>query len=528
VIPVLTADEMRRADRQTIEEIGLPGVVLMENAGAAVAAAVERRFPAARRVVVLCGRGNNGGDGFVVARRLRRASVLAVLLGRKDEVRGDARTHLEAAERSGLRVIEAPDSATWARAADSLARADVLVDALLGTGLRSRPEGVVGEAVEALARRANEGCPVVAVDIPSGVPSDGGTLDWTAPRAVLTVTFAALKRGHVLPPACDLVGEIVVADIGIPAEALTGASLQLVEDADVTAVFPPRAAGAHKGTFGHVLVVAGSLGKSGAAALAASGALRSGAGLVSVATPRSCLALVAASRPEVMTEPMAETNGGGLAEEALDRLLALAGGRDAGVLGPGRGRDASTWRLARAFAARCPVPLVVDADGLNAIAPGEGGEGPAAVLASRTASTIITPHPGEMSRLAGRPVATIQADRVAAASSLARDARVVVVLKGQRSVVADPGGRVAVTDAGTPGLATGGTGDVLSGVAGALVARLDPWTAATAAVHLHGRAGEVAARGLGEDGVVATDVAESLPRAIVALAAVRGGGASGR
>ena len=529
MIPVLTADEMRRADRFTIDDVGLPGVVLMENAGAAVESVIRERFPAAGRIVVLCGRGNNGGDGFVVARRLRARGARAFLLGRRADVKGDARAHLEAAERSGTSVVEVPDAAAWEQARGELSSADVVVDALLGTGLEARPEGLVGEAVAELARRAGDGRPVVAVDIPSGVPSDGGGFDWPVVRATVTVTFAAPKRGHVLPPACDVVGELVVADIGIPPMALArvGSCLALVEDEDAAAAFPERRPGAHKGDFGHVLVVAGSRGKTGAAVLAATGALRAGAGLVTVATAASCVPVVAGSRAELMTEPLSETTSGAPAEEALDRLLALAGERDAAVVGPGLGRDASTWRLVRAFVARCPVPLLVDADGLNAIAPDSGEGGPGAV-AGRRAPTVLTPHPGEMGRLTGRAIPEIQAGRVEAGAALAAQVGAVVVLKGQRSVVAEPGGRVAVTAAGNPGLATGGTGDVLAGVIGALLARLDAWPASTAGVHLHGRAGDLAARAAGADGMVAGDVADALPGAIRMLRGSRGGGASAR
>jgi hydroxyethylthiazole kinase-like uncharacterized protein yjeF len=515
VIPVLTAEEMREADRLTIEEVGLPGVVLMENAGAAVAAALRERFAHARHVAVLCGKGNNGGDGLVVTRRLGGRGAEALLFGRREDVKGDARVHVEAAARSDVRIREVPDESEWARVRETVERADVLVDALLGTGLKSRPTGLVAEAIGWLVRRAGEGTPVVAVDIPSGVPSDGGAFDWPVAPATLTVTFAAPKWGHVLPPGCDLAGELVVADIGIPARAIerAGSRLALLEDADVARAFPPRPPGAHKGHFGHVLVVAGSLGKTGAAVLAATGALRTGAGLVTVATPHPCLAVVAAARPEVMTAPAPATVSGGLAEEGLEALLALAGERDAVVLGPGLGRDPSTERLVRAFVSRCPVPLLVDADGLNALAPGGGRPGPSE-LRRRSAGTVLTPHPGEMARLCGCSVSEIQADRPRAAAELSRTTGAVVVLKGQRSIVAAPGGTLAVAPSGNPGLATGGTGDVLSGVVGSLLARLEPWRAATAGVHLHGRAGDLAAAAIGEEGVAAGDVAESLPRAL--------------
>jgi len=526
VIPVLTAEEMRGADRFTIDEVGLPGAVLMENAGAAVAAAIQELFPATHRPLVLCGKGNNGGDGFVVARRLRACGASVVLVGRRSDVKGDALIHLRAAERSGV-AVEEVDEAGVGAVAERLAAADVVVDALLGTGLKARPTGAVGAAVEALARSADAGSAIVAIDIPSGLPSDGGAFDWPVPRARLTVTFAAPKRGLVLPPGCDVAGELRIADIGIPRDALRG-TLVLVEDEDAAAAFPPREAGAHKGRFGHVLVIAGSVGKSGAATLAASGALRAGAGLVTVATPRSCLPLVATAHAELMTEPRPETSAGGLAEEGLDGLLDRARERDAVVLGPGLGRDPSTWRLVRAFAGRCPAPLVLDADALNALAPEGRDRETVSALGRRSAPTVLTPHPGEMSRLLGRPVPEVQADRPGAAEALARETGAVVVLKGQRTVVAAPDGRVAVTPAGSPALATGGTGDVLSGVVGALIARLDGWTAAVAGAHVHGRAGERAGRARGPHGVVASDVAECLPAAIGALGSSGGGAASAR
>jgi hydroxyethylthiazole kinase-like uncharacterized protein yjeF len=528
VIPVLTADEMRRADGFTIDEIGLPGVVLMENAGAAVAESVRQRFPDVRRIVVLCGKGNNGGDGFVAARRLRDVGAEALLLGRKDEVRGHARTHLLACERSGGRVLEVPDAAGWGVARERVRTADLLVDALLGTGLRSRPSGLVAEAVTMLVERAEAGVPVVAVDIPSGVHSDGEAADGPAVRASLTVTFAAPKWGHVLPPDLERSGELVIADIGIPSEALMRAepTLSLLEDADAAAAFPRREGAAHKGRFGHVLVVAGSVGKTGAAILTSQGALRSGAGLVTVATPVSCLVPVAAGRPEIMTEPVPETPSGGLSDEGLDRLLSLAGERDATVLGPGLGQDPATRTLVRELVRRCPGPLVVDADGLNALAPDLGGASGDAAL-GRTAPTVLTPHPGEMSRLVGRPVPQIQGRRVPEALELARRSGAVVVLKGQRTVVGDPEGRAAVNPTGNPGMASGGTGDVLAGIIGALLARHDAWTAATAGVYVHGRAGDLAGEACGEEGLAAGDLVEAVPRAIESVRAA-GGASSGR
>ncbi|MCG6919962.1 MAG: NAD(P)H-hydrate dehydratase [Acidobacteria bacterium] len=524
MIPVLTADEMRRADRVTIDEIGLPGAVLMENAGAAVAASIRERFPDARRIVVLCGKGNNGGDGFVVARRLRSSGAEALLLGRKGDVKGHARIHLDACERSGGAVREVVDPAAWAAALERVRAADLLVDALLGTGLRSAPTGLAADAVAELGQRAKAGVPVVSVDIPSGVGADGGALDAPAVPATLTVTFAAAKRGHVLPPACECAGDLVIADIGIPSETLAAVkpSLFLLEDADAAAAFPPRLPAAHKGDLGHLLVVAGSLGKTGAAILAAGGALRAGAGLVTVATPASCVSIVAGGRAEIMTEALPETPSGGVSGDAIDRLLALAGERDAVVLGPGLGQDPSTRALVLEFVRRCPVPLLIDADGLNALAAVSGGPWRDAVR-ERPAATLLTPHPGEMARLVGRGVPEIQRQRVEEALRLAEESGAVIVLKGQRTVVGEPGGRAAVSPTGNPGMASGGTGDVLSGVIGALLARHDGWLAATAGVYVHGRAGDLAAQACGEEGLAAGDLQEALPRAIESVRPPAGG-----
>ena len=524
MIPVLTAEEMRRADRRTIEDVGLPGPVLMENAGAAVARLVEDRFTDRRRIVVVCGRGNNGGDGFVVARRLCR-SAQGLLLGSREEIRGDARTHLLACERSGGRILEVKDEEAWAAARPIVEGADLIVDAVLGTGLASAPAGLAAEAIAVILARHEAGVPVVAVDLPSGLSSDTGVVAWPSARATVTVTFGAPKRGHVLPPACDRVGELVVADIGISPESLAqaGPTLFLLEDRDATAAFPSRRPEAHKGDFGHLLVVAGSVGKTGAAVLAAGAALRCGSGLVTVATPEPCLAIVAAARAEVMTEPLPATRAGGLAEAGLSRLLELAKERDAVVLGPGLGQDKETRTLVRAFVRACPVPLVLDADGLNALAAGDVR---ALDALARTAPTVLTPHPGEMGRLVGLSSAEVQRERVETAVALARATGAVVVLKGERTLVAEPEGRAAVMATGNPGMATGGTGDVLAGVIGALVARHGALLAATAGAFVHGRAGDFAAREKGQEGMTAGDVLEALPAAIEQVRRAGGGAPS--
>jgi ADP-dependent NAD(P)H-hydrate dehydratase / NAD(P)H-hydrate epimerase len=519
MLPVLTAADMRAADRSTIEEIGLPGALLMENAGAAVAAAVVARYPGARHPVVVCGKGNNGGDGFVVARRLLPRGATAVLLARREEVAGDARVHLQAYEKSGGTLLEAGAPGAWTVAEARLRSADLVIDAVLGTGLDREPRGLAREAIASMRGAADRGVPVVAIDLPSGVPTDSGQVPWPAVRASLTVTFAAAKLGHVLPPACDLVGELIVADIGIPESCVeaTGWRVGLIEARDAERAFGARAPAAHKGTLGHVLVVAGSLGKTGAAVLASTAALRAGAGLVTLATAEKALHFMPGLRPEVMAEPLAATAAGAIGKDALDRALALADSRDAVVLGPGLGQEAATREFVREFLARCSRPLVVDADGLNALgALGDPGTGPSGPW-SRERAMVLTPHPGEMARLMNTTVADVQSRRLDVARALSLRTGAHVILKGQRTLVAEPSGRVAVNPTGNPGMATGGTGDVLAGLVGALLARHDAGLAAVAAVFVHGRAGDLAAARLGQSSLLAGDLIDDLPRAVVTL-----------
>ncbi len=517
---------MRRADRRTIDEVGLPGPVLMENAGAAVARLVEERFPQARRVVVLCGRGNNGGDGFVVARRLG-GRARAFLLGAREGVAGDARTHLLACERSGGRVSVVPDAAGWAAALRQVEDADVIVDAVLGTGLRSEPTGLARDAIGAISGRYEAGVPVVAVDLPSGVPSDGGALDWPAALATVTVTFAAPKRGHVLPPACHHVGELVVADIGISPESLAAVGPLALpgrgpgRGGGVPPAPPGRAQGRLRARARRGGVAREDRGRgAGRGGRAARGGRARDRGDARAVPPRG-----RGGARGGHDRAAAGHSPGGLDEAALPRLLDLAGERDAVVLGPGLGQEPGTRALVRAFVRACPVPLVIDADGLNALAA-LAGEPSALDALRRDAATVLTPHPGEMARLAGRPTADVQRSRPETATALARETGALVVLKGERTLVAEPSGRAAVAAAGNPGMATGGTGDVLAGVVGSLLARHGALLSATAAVVVHGRAGDLAARERGEEGLTAGDVVEALPAAIDSVRRAGGGGPS--
>jgi ADP-dependent NAD(P)H-hydrate dehydratase / NAD(P)H-hydrate epimerase len=518
--PVLTAAQMRDADRRTIEEVGLPPAVLMENAGAAVARVLRERYPGARRPLVLCGRGNNGGDGFVIARHLLDLSPSVFLVGSRQDVRGEARLHMGALERSGGTLVEVGDEASWAAVRAAAAGAGVAVDALLGTGLHEAPTGTMARAIGLLrALRAESGLPVIAVDIPSGVPSDTGEVTWDVVDADVTVTFAAPKYGLVLPPACDHAGALVVADIGIAPQILaqSGPTLFLADAGDAAQAYPPRPPSAHKGTFGHVLVVAGAVGRTGAAILAGTGALVSGAGLVSVATPAPALATVAQGRPELMTEPLPVTASGSLDREAAARGTALARTRDAVVIGPGLGQEAAVREFVRDLLRAYTGPVVVDADGLNALAASHRVARATDAL-RRDAPIIVTPHPGEMGRLVGVATAEVQRRRLETARAFAIETGAVVVLKGQRTVVARPDGVACVIPTGNPGMATGGTGDVLSGILGALLARgLDGWTAAVAGAYLHGAAGDEAAARRGQESLVAGDLLESIPAVLRGL-----------
>jgi ADP-dependent NAD(P)H-hydrate dehydratase / NAD(P)H-hydrate epimerase len=515
VLGVFTAEEMRRLDQRAITELGISGAVLMENAGRGAAQAIVDALPAlgaprrGAKVVVVCGKGGNGGDGFVVARWLKRhgARPTVLLVAAPADVGGDAARKLEELRRAGIR----PRPFTADRAtADLLARAHVVVDALLGTGSRGVPGGGVAAAIEAINAA---GRPVVALDIPSGLSANTGAHAGPVIRASMTVTFAGLKRGLVTSPGDELAGRVTVIPIGVPErEVARGVTTFLLEARDVAGHFPRRPRAGHKGTYGHLLLVAGSLGKTGAAALGAMAAMRSGVGLVTVATPASQQPVVAGLVLEAMTEPLPETSARTLGLKAREAILELAGSRDAVALGPGIGLDHETTQVARALTRELRQPMAIDADGLTALA------GHLDVLRGAPAARCLTPHPGEMARLLGARVDEVQRDRIGTAREFATRHRVHVVLKGARSVIGMPDGRVVVNPTGNPGMASGGTGDVLTGVLGAFLARgLDPEAAMLSSVYLHGSAGDVAAERVGEESLVARDVLAAIPEAFERL-----------
>lgn len=516
---VLNAAQMREADRRTIEEIGIPSLVLMENAGRQVVAAIEASFEnlQERRVAVVCGRGNNGGDGFVVARTLyqRGIDVAVFLLGRVADVRGDARTNLEILGRLGLTVVEIDDEQEWELHLSEITACGLVVDALFGTGLRQAVSGMLETVVADLNA---SGIPIVSIDVPSGLSADTHRLIGDAIEASMTVTLAAPKPCLVLPPADARAGDLVIADIGIPTDILNGvdgAWLELLTRDRMRELLQPRSAESHKGDFGRVLVIAGSRGKTGAAHLTAMGALRSGAGLVTIATPRSAQSVVASLAPEYMTDAVDETPEGTIDYAALERVLEMKA--DVIAAGPGLGVGQSTVAFVHGLLERSGVPLVLDADALNAFA-----EEPDRLQGRDGLDVIITPHPGEMARLAGVSVDEVQNDRVEVARGFAVAHHVHVVLKGHRTLVANPEGRVAINLTGNPGMATGGTGDVLTGMIAAWFAQLlDADAACRLAVHLHGLAGDLAEADEGEVAMTAGDLLMRLGDAALELSARR-------
>jgi len=495
-VKVLTAAQMRQVDRRTIE-MGIPGLVLMENAGHRVVELLAEKFAplAERRIAILCGKGNNGGDGMVVARQLftrfHPRALHVILLAAPDELKGDAAQNHRMLEVCGCPVArEIPAEARLAT---------IVVDALLGTGISGPATGAMLEAI----REINSGFPlaqVVAVDIPSGMPSDTGQPLGEQARADYTVTFTAPKPGQVLAPNCDALGELRVAAIGSPPELYDADDsiwLSLVEPAMFRHLLAPRSRVANKGSFGHVLVIAGSRGKTGAAAMSGMAALRSGAGLVTVASAESAIPVIAGHAAELMTEPLED-----------GRLEAIAAKKDVIAIGPGLGTHPETVAMVRRVFAEFPQPMVADADGLNALA-GTGWSGGGKLR-------VLTPHPGEMARLCGKQIAEISADRIAAARDLATARQVRVVLKGERTLIAFPDGRVWINPTGTPAMATGGTGDILTGLIAGFLGQFpkEPDIAIAAAVYLHGLAGELGAAALTEKCLVATDLLRYLPAAM--------------
>src|SRR6266849_7896722 len=525
----LTAAEMREVDRLTAERYGIPSLQLMEAAGRHVADAVLREFAPElpQRVTVLCGKGNNGGDGLVAARLMRAAGMnpQVCLFADPREMHGDAGANLARYLEGGNSILSIEDEAAWESAWPLVADSEVIVDALLGTGLRGAATGLIAQAIEAINRlsahaTAARPAVILAVDTPSGLPSDGQRADGPVLRAHRTVTFTAPKVGQLLSRDADAVGALEVCAIGSPAalvEEIGRGTLRWAGPDEFARLPLVRSVKSHKGTFGHVLLVAGSLGKSGAAILSGRGALRTGTGLVTIATPEVASPTVAAGQPEYMTEGLDSTQEGTVAWSSLEksRLAEVLKGKTVLGIGPGLGTHAETQKFIRSVVRETLLPTILDADGLNAFA------GSGELFRHRQSNfLVLTPHPGEMARLLGATSRAVQADRVRLALDAARRWNAHIVLKGYHSIVASPGGQTFVNTTGNAGLAKGGTGDVLTGILSAFIAQFgadDGARVLSLGVYLHGIAAELASGGTDLSGLLASEVADAVPHARLKL-----------
>jgi NAD(P)H-hydrate epimerase len=507
---------MREIDRRAIASFGIPEIVLMENAGLQILDCLQLLYAdlPLRRILLLCGPGNNGGDALVVARHLHNRNIpfAAVLFGRRSRLRGSAATNLRMLARVGVSPIEVTTRAGWSRARRLLAASDLVVDGILGMGLSRPVSGLLAKMFEDINDADVE---VMAVDIPSGLAADSPEVPGPCLVADHTVTFVRPKIAHVFPPAETLCGEVHVADISIPSEAVAQqrVDLSLIEKRELLPHLPLRRAATHKGDYGHVVTLAGSRGKAGAARMVALGALRAGCALVTAAVPVSIERGLAPRAMEAMSEGLAETPLGTIAWSALNDVLALLKGKTAAVIGPGLTTEPETRRLVREVVRRARLPIVLDADGLNAFA------GDSHLLKRRPGRPLLlTPHPGEMGRLLGLSTAEVQRSRVETARSLARRLGAHVVLKGYRTVIAAPDGQVRICPTGNPGMATGGSGDVLSGLLVGLLAQgVGVKEAAAIGVYLHGLAGDLAAEEIGEMPLMARDILARFPRALARI-----------
>lgn len=510
---VVSAAEMRELDRNAIEDYGIPGVILMENAGNQVVQVIRQFLPNIenKSVCVFSGKGNNGGDGFVVARHLYnlKADVKVFLLAKKEEISGDAKTNMSIWENMGHKINMIDQNYRFDDLHTVLTRCDLIIDSIFGTGFR----GVPGQPAAGVIELINlSGKPVVAVDIPSGLHADSGLIEGLCIKAAYTVTFGLPKLGLVQEPGASYTGKLHVADISIPAFLYNKETLKrqlLIKDL-VCGWFQPRQPAANKGDYGRVLIIAGSRGMTGAACLAAMSSARSGAGLVTLAVPSGVQKLVASKLTEIMTVALPESPEETIGSAALDEILALAQRFDVIAIGPGITTHPETASLVRNILPKLNIPCVLDADGLNCLA------GYTEVFKLTSAPLVLTPHPGEMSRLTGNTIAEIQQWRLAITERAARDWGVVLLLKGASTIVAAPDSKVYINTTGNPGMATGGAGDVLTGIIAGLIAQgLNPFDAAGAGAYLHGLAGDLAVRQKGCRGLLAGDILDFLPDAIL-------------
>jgi NAD(P)H-hydrate epimerase len=503
----VTVKQMREIDRRTIEDVGIPGLLLMENAGIGVVKVIEKQFriEGQKRINIFCGKGNNGGDGMVIARHLfNREFILNIYLaGEKESVRGDALVNLKAVEGLGLKITVLQKEEDL----KLIGEADLIVDALLGTGITGEVKGFMAMLIEWINCKD---LPVVSVDTPSGLHCDDGSYQGGCIYADQTVTMAELKRGFLLSPGRELAGQVTVADIGVPSfvPKSVGIKTHLLEQKDIAYRLPERPVSAHKGNFGKVAILAGSQGMTGAASLSSMASLKVGAGLVILGIPRSLNPIMEEKLTEVMTKPLAETKMCTISQEAEETIDELLGWADILAIGPGLSTFPETAELIRRIVQKTELPFLLDADGINAF------EGKASLLEKKQGKCILTPHYGELARLIDLPVATISRNRIDIASECASRFSCIIVLKGAPTVIADPGGEVYVNSTGNSGLATAGSGDVLTGaIAGFLGQDCSSLDAALCGVYIHGLAGDIGAEALGERSLIAGDIIHYLSAA---------------
>jgi len=508
---------MKEIDRTAIEDLGIIGPILMENAGLQIAMEILDCFPDIEyeEIVIIAGKGNNGGDGFVVARHLYNQGCRphVVLLAKMKELKGDAALNAGIAHRIGIKISETPTEKEWRIQKKTLKKATLVLDAIFGTGLTNPAGGIYAKVIADI--NTSEAY-TIAVDIPSGLFSDSFQIIGPCVEADLTITMAAPKIAHIFPPAEEIVGELVVADISVPPELFKDdcLKLELIEEEQIISYFQPRKNETHKGNYGHLFILSGSLGKTGASVMAGKAALKMGAGLVTIGTPQSCLPIVARAMVELMTEPLPETPKKTFSVEALERSLELLKDKDALLLGPGISTHPSTAEFVKTLLPRIKVPAVLDADALNILA------GKPDLLKSLKKTTVVTPHPGEFARLLNLSTKEVVEKKLELGPKFSQEYGVFLVLKGYRTLICTPDGKTYINPTGNPGMATAGSGDVLSGmIASMIIQEKDPLLAILAAVFVHGLSGDIGAQRIGEKALTAGKLITYLPAAIKALSA---------
>lgn len=503
---------MRRLDEVAIKKYGIPGLVLMENAGRGVARIIERELSGCnnKRVSIFAGKGNNGGDGFVIARHLSNMGFQAAvyLLAKKSDVKGDAKTNLKIWEKMGGEIKTILSAKGIDKNKSAILHSALIVDAIFGTGLSSDVKGIHKITIDFI-NRMNK--PVIAVDVPSGLDASNGKVLGSCVKAAITATMAVPKIGLCVYHGADYAGRVEMVDIGMPQHLLEGEKIrwELLDAEGIKKILKPRQANSHKGSYGHLFVLAGSVGKTGAAAMTSMGAMRVGAGLVTLGIPKSLNSIMARKLTEVMTLPLAESSSGVLGYEAVESIMPFIRDKKVMVLGPGLTASEPVTRLIIRLISESKIPLVIDADAVNCLAKDVG------ILKRVKAPIVITPHPGEMARLVGMTAKDVQEDRIGVASRFAKENKVIVVLKGARTIIAKPSGRIYINPTGNPGMATAGTGDVLAGMIGGFIAQgYSSIDAANMAAYLHGMAGDEVAKKKGQIGMMATDILNILPQTI--------------